>query len=74
MIAATKPDLSDAESGEFEEHTVYRDIFAMESNGYGRTDKLYHCIDMREVWLICQPLGRVPLAKQADVCKMPEDM
>jgi hypothetical protein len=75
MIAVAKPTLSDAESGEFEELlTEYWDIFAMDNDDYGWTDKVCCCIDMREVRPICETLRRLPLAEQADVWKMLEDM
>jgi hypothetical protein len=46
VIAAAKPNLSDAESQELEELTEYRDIFAMKRDDYGWTDRGYHGIDM----------------------------
>lgn len=54
-IAAARPDLSDAESKNLEEHlTEYADIFAMKSDNYGRTDRMYHSIDTGEARQICQ--------------------
>jgi hypothetical protein len=49
VIAAARPNLSNAESQELEELvTEYRDIFVMKSDDYRRTDKVYHCIDTGE--------------------------
>jgi hypothetical protein len=39
VIAAAKPNLSNAESQELEQLTEYRDIFAMDSDDYGRTNR-----------------------------------
>jgi hypothetical protein len=41
VIAAAKPNLSDAYSRQLEELlTEYGDIFAMDSDDYGRTDRM----------------------------------
>jgi hypothetical protein len=74
VIAAAKPNLSDAESRELEELLAdYGDIFVVNSDDYGRTaESKYHHIDT------AQPIGqsprRLPLAKQAEVGEMLEDM
>jgi hypothetical protein len=47
VIATAKHNLSDAESWELEELlTEYGDIFDMDSDDYGRTERVYHSIDM----------------------------
>lgn len=54
-MAAARPDLSDAESKALEELLIeYADIFAMKSDNYGWTDRLYHSIDTGEARPICQ--------------------
>jgi hypothetical protein len=41
-----KPNMSDGESQELEELlTEYGDIFAMDSDDYEQTDRVYHCTD-----------------------------
>jgi hypothetical protein len=46
VIAAARPNLSDAESRELEEHlTEYGDIFAMKSDDYGQKDRVNHRVD-----------------------------
>jgi hypothetical protein len=46
VIAAARPTLSDAESQELEELlTEYGDIFAMKSDDYERTKRVYHHIN-----------------------------
>jgi hypothetical protein len=48
MIAAAKPNLSEAESQEFEELIEYRNIFAIHSDDYGWTIRVHRCIDSGE--------------------------
>jgi hypothetical protein len=61
VIAATRSNLSDAEPRELEELlTEYRDIFAIKSDDYGRTDRLYHCIDTGEFDRSANPRGDSP--------------
>jgi hypothetical protein len=75
VIAAARPNLSDAESRELEDLlTKYRHIFAMKSDDYRQTNRVYHCIDMGETQLIHQPPRRHPLSKQAEVGEMLDDM
>jgi hypothetical protein len=46
-IEAARPHLSNGEFQELEELLVkYEDIFAVDSEDHGRTDKVYHRIDM----------------------------
>jgi hypothetical protein len=54
--------------------TVYRDMFAMNSDDYGRIDRVYHRIDTGEALQIRQLPRTLPLAKQADVGEMLEDV
>jgi hypothetical protein len=68
VIAAARPNLSDAESREFEEFlTEYGDIFTMKYDDNGRTDRVHQCIDMREVRPIRQLPRRLSLAKRTQV-------
>lgn len=53
--------------------TKYRVIFAMKSDGYCRTNRVYHRINMGQARPI-QPLRRLRLAKQVDVGKLLKDM
>jgi hypothetical protein len=52
----------------------YGDIFAVDSEDYGWTNRVYHHIDMGEARQIWQPSMRHSLAKQVDVGEMLEDM
>jgi hypothetical protein len=52
----------------------YKDIFAMDSEGHGRTNKVYHRIDTGDARPVIQPQRRLPLAKQAVVSEMLDDM
>lgn len=61
VIAAAMPNLGGTESRELEDLTEYRDIFAMGSNDYGWTDRLYDHIDTGEARLIRQPPRRLAL-------------
>jgi hypothetical protein len=46
----------------------------MESDDYGQTDRVYHCIDAAEDVLIQQPPRKLTIVKQAEVVKMLQDM
>jgi hypothetical protein len=75
VIAAARLNLSDAESRELEELlTEYRHIFAMKSDNYGQTIRVYHRIDTGDTQWTHQPSRRLPLAKQAEVGEMLDDM
>jgi hypothetical protein len=74
LTAAAKPNLSDNEFRQLEELTEDIDTFAMDSDDYGQTDIMYHRIDTGEAQPIRQPPSRLPMAKQADVGEMLEDM
>lgn len=46
VIAAARPHLNNGEFQELKELMAkYADIFAGDNKGYGRTNKVYHCID-----------------------------
>jgi hypothetical protein len=48
VITAAKQNLCDTESRELGELlTEYGDVFTMDSDDYGRTDRVYHSIDTR---------------------------
>jgi hypothetical protein len=75
VIAAERLYLTEAESRELEELlTKCRDIFAMKNEDFGRPDRVYNGIDMRESRPIRQPSRKLLLAKQAYVGEMLEDM
>jgi hypothetical protein len=71
ITEAARPHLS---SGELQDLEVllakYKYIFAVYSEDYGQTNKVYHCIDMGDARPIRQPPRRLPLAKQAEVREM----
>jgi hypothetical protein len=52
----------------------FQDVCEKKSGDYGRTEKVYHRIDTGDPWPIRQPPRRLPLAKQAKVNVMFEDM
>jgi hypothetical protein len=71
VIVAARPHVSNGEFQELEELLAkYEDIFAVDTGDYGRTNKVYHCMDMEDVRPICQPPRRLTLAKQAKVSEM----
>jgi hypothetical protein len=73
--AAAKPHLTNGEFQELNELlTEYEDIFARDDENYGRTNKVYHRIDTGDARPIRQPPRRIPLAKQAEVKEMLDDM
>jgi hypothetical protein len=75
VITAAGPNLSDAESRELEDFvTEYGVIFAMKSDDYRWADRVYHHIDTGEAQQIHQPPRRLPLAKQAEVGEMLNNM
>jgi hypothetical protein len=74
VIAVAKLNLSDAESREWEELTEYGDIFAMNSDGYGRSARLYLCIDIGNARPPLQPQRRFSLGTHADVGEILENM
>jgi hypothetical protein len=52
----------------------FRDVFATSSDDFGRTDRVRHRIDTGDARPIRQPPRRLPLAKQAEVDNMLDDM
>jgi hypothetical protein len=75
VIAAAKPHLTNGEFQELNELlTEYEDILARYDEDYGRTNKVYHRIDTGDARPIRQPPRRIPLAKQAEVKEMLDDM
>jgi hypothetical protein len=52
----------------------YQDVFETKSVDHGRTEKLYQRNDIGDARPIRQPPSRLPLAKQAEVNNMLEDM
>jgi hypothetical protein len=54
--------------------TEYGDVFAMNNDDYGRTDRVYHSIDTGEAQQIRRLPRRIPVAKQAHVGEILEDM
>jgi hypothetical protein len=75
VITAAKPHLTNGEFQELKELlTEYEDIFARDDEDYGRTNKVYHCIDTGDARPILQPPRRIPLIKQAEVKEMLDDM
>jgi hypothetical protein len=75
ITEAAKPNLSDEEFQKLEKLIAeYDDIFAVDSEDHGRTNKVYHRIDTGDARPIRQAPRRVPLAKQEEVSEMIEDM
>jgi hypothetical protein len=74
VTAAARPNLNNGEIQDLEELTEYGDIFAMDSDDYGRTDRVYYSIGTGGARLIRQHRRRLPLAKQADAGEILEDM
>jgi hypothetical protein len=74
-ITVAKPHLSNEEFWELEELlTEYEDIFAGDNEDCRRTNKVYHRRDTGDTRPICQPPRRMPLAKQAEVNEMLDNM
>jgi hypothetical protein len=75
ITEAAGPQLSNGEFQDLEEIlTEYEDIFAVDSEDHGRTNKLYYRIDTGDARPIHQPPRRLSLAKQAEVSEMLDDM
>jgi hypothetical protein len=75
VTTAARPHLNTTEFQELEELVAeYADIFARNSEDYGRKDKVYHRIDRGDARPIRQPPRRVLLAKQAEVIEMLDNM
>jgi hypothetical protein len=74
VTEAARPHLSNRELQELEELlTEYEDIFAVDSDDHGQTNKMYHQTDTGDAQPIRQPPRRLPLAKQAEVSEMLDD-
>jgi hypothetical protein len=74
VITAARPHLTNKEFRELEELTECEDIFAGDNEDYGRTNKVYHRICAGDARPIRQPPRRIPLAKQAEVKDMLDNM
>jgi hypothetical protein len=75
VIEAARSNLSDGEFQELEDLTTeYEDIFTTGSEDYGRTDRVDHRIGTGDARPIRQPQRRIPLAKQAEVSGILDDM
>jgi hypothetical protein len=75
VIVGARPNLSIREPQALEELIAdYQDVFETKSGDQRRTEKVYHRIDTGDAWPIRQPPCRLPLAKQAVVNDMLEDM
>jgi hypothetical protein len=75
VIVGARPNLRVREAQALEELTAdYQDVFEIKSGDHGRTQKVYHRIDTGVARPIRQPPRRLPLAKQAEVNGMLEDM
>jgi hypothetical protein len=71
VTTAAKSHLNTREFQELEELVAeYANIFARDNEDYGRTNKVYHRIDKGDARPIRQPPRRVPLANQAEVKEM----
>lgn len=74
-MAGARPNVSLGEAQVMEELVAdYQDVFQTKSDDYGRADKVYHSIDTGDARPIRQSPPRFPLAKQAEVKDMLEDM
>jgi hypothetical protein len=72
---AAKQNLSEEEFRELKKLLAEcDDIFAVDSEDHGRTNQVYHRIDTGDARPIRQPPRSVPLAKQAEVSDMLDDM
>jgi hypothetical protein len=75
VAEAARPHLSNGEFRELEELLAeYKVTFAVDNKGHGRTNKVYHRIDTGDTRPIRQTPRRLPLAKQAEVSEMLDDM
>ena len=75
VLAGARPNLSIREAQALEELIAdYQDVFETKGSAYGHTDKVYHRIDTGNARPIRQPPSRLPLAKQAEVNILLDDM
>jgi hypothetical protein len=74
-ISDAKPNLNATETQALEGLIAeFRDVFVTNSDDFGRTDSVRHRIDTGYARPIRQPPRRLPLAKQAEVDNMLDDM
>jgi hypothetical protein len=75
VVPDSRPYLRNGEIQEFEELlTEYEDIFAVDNEDYGETNRVYHSIDTGDARPIPQTQMALSLAKQAEVSEMLDDM
>jgi hypothetical protein len=75
ITEAVGPHVSNEKFKDLEELlNKYEDTFAVGSEDYGRTKKVYRRIDTGDARQIRQIPRRLPLAKQAEVSEMLDDM
>jgi hypothetical protein len=75
VISDAKPNLDAIETQKFEGLIAeFRDVFAINSDDFGRTDRVCHRMDTGDARPIRQPPRRLPLAKEAEVDDMLDDV
>jgi hypothetical protein len=75
VISDAKPNLDTREAQTLQEFiTEFQDAFATNCGDFGRTDRVYHRIDTGDARPIRQPACIFPLAKQAEVNDVLDDM
>jgi hypothetical protein len=75
VILDAKSNLYATETQAHEEFIAeFQDVFAINVDGFGRTDRVFHRIVTGNAQPIRQPPHRLPLAKQAEVNDMLEGM
>jgi hypothetical protein len=75
VTAGARPNLGIREAQELKELIAdYQDVFETKSDDHWRAEKVYHRTDTGDAQPICQPPLRLPLAKQAEVNDLLEDM
>jgi hypothetical protein len=75
VISDAKPNVNATETQALEGLIAeFRDVFATNSDDFRCTDRVCHRIDAGDAWPIRQPPRRLPLAKQAEVDNMLDDM
>jgi hypothetical protein len=75
VISDAKPNLDATETQSLEGLIAeFRDVFATNSDDFGRTDRVRHRIDTFNARPIRQPPRTLPLAKQTEVGNMLDDM
>jgi hypothetical protein len=75
MVSGAIMNLNKKETNLLDEFIAeFQNVFAIKTGDYGRTNKVYYRIDNCDASPIRQPPHRLPLAKQAEVNGMLEDM